>query len=502
VLPRYPLSNIYGIEIEPFAVEIAKATLWMTHGLIARQFGAAEPALPLATLNNLVCADSLKTDWPEVDAIIGNPPFHGDRRLRSVVGDDYIDWLKGEFGVGVKDHCVYFFRKTHQQMKPGTRAGLVATNTISQAKNRDASLTWIATNGGTITDAVSTKPWSGDAAVHVSIVAWGKDLEETPQFHLDGLPVEGITPSLKVGREHRTSVPLSGNSGVAFMGNNLLGMGFVVTDDERAELMSDARIDYSLVVKPLLGGDDIVSTPTQSPSRWAIDFGTMPLEEAEGFPAALAIVRERVKPGRESAKREAYRRRWWQYAEPVPAMRLALAGLSRWAACPLTGKRLIFTWAEPSWVPTHAVGAFAIEDEYTFGVLQSSAHEQWARAQGSTLEDRLRYTPTTVFGTYPFPWPRPNPGRRQAVEDAVKRILSARSAACTSSGRGLTKVYNAVDDGAYTDLREAHKALDRAVAISYGWEPSIMDEPGKLLSILYDLNEEQSRDPGYQPFAK
>ncbi len=213
VLPRYPIKNIHGIEIEPFAVEIAKATLWMTHGLIARQFGAAEPPLPLAPLTTLICADSLKTDWPEADAIIGNPPFHGDRRLRGVLGDDYISWLKDEYGVGVKDHCVYFFRKAHQQLGKGKRAGLVATNTISQAKNRDASLAWIAANGGTITDAVSTKPWSGDAKVHVSIVCWQKDGKGPNEFVLDGKQVEGITPSLTVGTEHREASELVGMTG-------------------------------------------------------------------------------------------------------------------------------------------------------------------------------------------------------------------------------------------------------------------------------------------------
>lgn len=501
VLPRYPLANIHGIEIDPFAVEIAKATLWMTHGLIARQFGAPEPPLPLQPLNTLMCADSLKTDWPDVDAIIGNPPFHGDRRLRSVVGDDYIEWLKDEFGVGVKDHCVYFFRKAHQRLKKGQRAGLVATNTISQAKNRDASLAWITANGGTIIDATSTKPWSGDAAVHVSIVTWEKGAKGPREHFLDGQQVEGITPSLTVGTEHQIAVPLPGNQGRAFMGNNLLGMGFVITDTERHALLANHQIDYAAVVHPLLGGDDIVSTVDQRPSRWAIDFGSMTLEEAEGYPAALQIVRDRVKPSRETAKREAYRRRWWQYAEPVPAMRAALATLPRWAACPLTGKRLIFTWAEPDWTPTHSIGAVAISDDYNFGLLSSSLHDLWARARGSTLEDRMRYTPTTVFGTFPFPWPPPTDEQRESVAEAARRIVAARRIACDSSGRGLTRVYNSMDDGAYSDLAAAHRDLDRAVLACYDWPTTMLDEKPKLLAALFERNAQMSKTKKYAPFG-
>jgi hypothetical protein len=501
VLPRYPLSNIYGIEIEPFAVEIAKATLWMTHGLIARQFGAAEPALPLATLNNLVCADSLKTDWPEVDAIIGNPPFHGDRRLRAVVGDDYIDWLKNEFGVGVKDHCVYFFRKTHQQMKPGTRAGLVATNTISQAKNRDASLAWIAANGGTITDAVSTKPWSGDAAVHVSIVAWQKGGIPDGEFRLDGVPVEGITPSLTPGRAHREARKLEGNRGHAYQGFLLNGIGFVITPDEAETLLARTDAKYRDVVAPFLNGEDIVDRPNQDPSRWVIDFGRLTLEEAELFPAALSIVRERVKPFRDGVSRKAHRERWWQFAETRPGLVRALEGLDRYIVTSRVGKRLIMSWGLAGWRPSEACVVFPSSDEYLWGILQSRIHEVWVRANGSTLEDRMRYVVTSCFDTFPFPWPSPRQDQIDTIVQAAKEVASARHQACISSGRGLTRVYNAMDDGAYTDLKDAHRALDRAVAASYGWEPSIVEEPGKLLSILHDLNEEQSRDPGYQPFV-
>lgn len=337
IMPRYPISNLYGIEIDPFAVEIAKATLWMTHALVAREYGAAEAPLPLPTLDHLICADSLKVEWPEVEAIIGNPPFHGDRRLRSVVGDEYIDWLTCTFGVGVKDHCVYFFRKTHEHLKDGQRAGLVATNTISQAKNRDASLVWITENGGTIVEAVSTKPWSGDAKVHVSVVCWAKGA--TPEApRLDGEQVAGITPSLTAGARHRTALVLPKNKGVAFNGFFVNGAGFVLDDAEAGDLLSRTDADYSKVVARYINGEDVVTRPLSDPSRWVIDFGTRTLEEADAFPAALAIVRERVKPVRDKVRRKAHRERWWQFAETRPGLVAATRSLaSRSRASPVSG---------------------------------------------------------------------------------------------------------------------------------------------------------------------
>ncbi|MDD2818718.1 MAG: hypothetical protein PHN51_09610 [Candidatus Nanopelagicales bacterium] len=500
-LPRYPLRNIHGIEIDPFAVEIAKATLWMTHALMARQYGAAEDPLPLQSLDTLDCADSLKIEWPKVDAIIGNPPFHGDRRLREVVGDAYIDGLKSEFGVGVKDHCVYFFRKAHTHLSKGQRAGLVATNTISQAKNRDASLVWIVANGGTIFEATSTKPWSGDAKVHVSIVCWEKGVVPPPPYLLDGREVEGITPSLTAGTEHRAAVKLAGNAGVGFVGYFPNGMGFVLDEDEAASLLGGTDADYSTVVFPFINGEDIVDRVSSDPSRWIIDFGRRALEEAGAFPAALDIVREKVKPFRDGVSRKAHRERWWQFAETRPGMTAALAPLTRYALAGLTGKRWIVAWGQPGWRPSHALAAFAFDDDYSFGVLASRPHDLWARANGSTLKGDLRYTPSTCFDT--FPWPtNPNDGRRATVAEAARRIVTERSAACQSLGKGLTAVYNAMDEGAFVNLKKAHDDLDRAVLACYGLPASLIKDRPALLSALFDLNEKAAADSIYDPFGR
>jgi len=182
----FPLSNIKGIEIDGFAVALARVTLWMGHTLAVRELELDESTLPLADLSGIRVGDALKLDWPRADAIIGNPPFHGSQHLRSVVGDVYVEWLKSHYQIGVKDYCVYWFRRAHDALAVTARAGLVGTNSISQNKGRSESLDYIVENDGVITNAVSSQRWPGEAKVHVSIVNWTKSPAKLKGFVLDG----------------------------------------------------------------------------------------------------------------------------------------------------------------------------------------------------------------------------------------------------------------------------------------------------------------------------
>lgn len=193
----FPLTNIRGIEINAFAVALARVTLWMAHKLAVDELDLDEATLPLEDLSGIQAGDALRTRWPRASVIVGNPPFHGDRNLRGLLGDDYIDWLKEEFGCGVKDHCVYWFRKAHDHLAPEQRAGLVGTNSVSQNRARSASLNYVVEHGGVITDAVSTQDWPGEANVDVSIVNWIREPDAPPEhFVLDEQQVPGIDTAL------------------------------------------------------------------------------------------------------------------------------------------------------------------------------------------------------------------------------------------------------------------------------------------------------------------
>ena len=496
----FPLSNIKGIDIDPFAVQLARVTMWMGHKLAVDELGLEERVLPLVDLSGIQRADALATNWPRADAIIGNPPYHGDRRLRGELGNEYVEWLKREFGVGVKDFCVYWFRKTQDHLRPDGRAGLVGTNSISQNRGRSASLDYIVHNGGVIIAAISSKDWSGEAAVDVSIVNWIKNPSQEPgEATLDGVRVGAITPSLRSADEPdvASATNLRANEGRAFQGPIPRGAGFVLTWEEGAELLTRRDVSYADVIRPYLVGDDIATQPHQQPTRYIIDFGVMPLEEAARYPAALHIVRERVKPKRDGDPD--FANSWWRLWRPRPEMRAALRGLTRFVAGTATGKRILFALADVNTCPSNAMNVFAFDAHFDIGVLLSSIHGAWARAQSSTLEDRIRYTPSSAF--LPFPWPQPHESHREVVAEVVQQLLETRSAICSEREIGLTRLYNEVDDGGYRPVYNLHRALDEAIAAAYDWPITAARDPIESNRLLLELNRAiSSGEVAYQPF--
>ena len=482
---HFPLHNMKGIEIDGFAVALARVTLWMGHKLAVDELGLSEATLPLADLSGIQVADALRIEWPRADAIIGNPPFHGTKSMRSVLGDDYVEWLRREFKVGVKDYCVYWFRKAHETLQEGQRAGLVGTNSIAEGKNREASLDYIADTGGLITNAVSSQDWPGEAAVHVSIVNWVKSVGPARPFLLDGAEVSGIATSLRATEKDFRGRTLEANGARQFFGVVQSGDGFILGPGEARALLSRSDADYSEVVKPFLVGDDITSNPSLEPSRWIIDFGEKPLEQASEWEAALAIVRSRVKPDRDRHTKKREREEWWKFSRTVQDLFCAIDPLSRFIACPATAKRIHMVWCDPVWVPSNAIAAFAFEDDFAIGLLSSAIHTRWATVQSTRLETRPRYT---VASFMTFPWPESN--GRDVAEIAIE-LISLRSQISLKQNIGLTRLYNEIDDGAWKRLRELHDGLDEAVALAYGWPASVAHDPDET-TVGYSNSTEQS----------
>lgn len=490
ILPFYPLNNLYGIDIEGIAVLIARLTLWMGQRQMIDRYGPAEDPLPLVDMSSIRRADALAAEWPEVDAIIGNPPFLGASLLRRSLGDEYLKWLKKRFGVGIKDLCVYWFRKAQDQLKPGQRAGLVGTNSISQNLGRSASLEYLLANGGVITDAISSQKWPGEAKVHVSLVNWIKAPDSAPtDFSLDGRPANSINASLRDEDPNSWEpLPLLQNRSRCFEGPSPKAKGLIL-DEEAAKRLLQADPANSDVVRPYLTASDITDSPSQTPSRWAIDFGLRTLEKCLGYKAPLDIVRKNVKPEREKNNRKSYREKWWIFAEPRTAMRRELSGLSRFAAVAGHAKRLVVIWCDPWTLASNATNVFAFADDYSMGILLSKTHDAWAWQRSSTLETRLRYTPTSVFET--FPWPHPASSiQRDAVAELSRKVIERRQEICEAEDFGLTRLYNLMDDGAYKDLKKLHKQLDEAVAVCYGWPKSIAQNASEIVRRLNQLNKE------------
>jgi hypothetical protein len=497
----FPLENMRGIEIEAYAVDLARLTLWMGHRLAVEELDLSERTLPLADLSGIRLDDALACEWPRADAIIGNPPYYGSQRLRDIYQPDYLDWLQRRFNCGLKDLCVYWFRRAADEMRPRDRAGLVGTNSISQNRARGASLNYVVEKGGVITDAVSRQKWPGEAVVNVSIVNWTQHPDPPPErFVLDGEEVAGISTRL---RESKLQVEeferLRHNGGRSFQGPIPAG-SFYLEPDEAEALLARDDADYPQVVRPYLVGDDITEDPQQQPRRFVIDFGFRPLEEAMGHPAALDLVRKRVKPERDRNRDAHFRKYWWRFGRPRGEMREALAPLSRYIAGNRIGKRFLFAWADAGVCPSDLTIVFAFEDDYFMGVLTSSIHQAWAKAEASTLRIDLRYTPTSCFES--FPWPQPKDAVRSEIGEHAKRLIERRQAICVERRLGLTDFYNQLEEGAWQEVADLHRDLDRAVAHAYGWPAGVADEPLEIRTRLAALHAQiVAGMVEYQPFA-
>src|SRR5439155_7758767 len=168
----------YGIDINPFAVELAKVTMMIARKLAIDELHVTEEALPLANLDaNFTACDALldaqgnPASWPKADVIIGNPPFAGAKRLKPERGVDYVNAVRKAYPdvPGMADYCVYWFRKAHEALPPcqpedpvAGRAGLVGTQNVRNNQSRVGGLDHVV-KAGTIVEAVDNQPWSGEA---------------------------------------------------------------------------------------------------------------------------------------------------------------------------------------------------------------------------------------------------------------------------------------------------------------------------------------------------
>ena len=436
------LKQFYGMDINPFAVESARVTLMIARKVAIDKFELTENYLPLDSLDdNILCQDALFNDWVKADAIIGNPPFLGGKHLRINLRDDYVDKVFNKYSK-VKDSvdfCAYWFRVAHENIEQKGRAGLVATNSISQGKSRVAALDYITQNGGHIHDAISSKPWSGEANVHVSIVNWCKQQPE--QYYLDDNQVSQINSSLQTHIDVSIAKTLKANKNKSFQGVIPVGKGFYI-DSSQAEKWIKIDAKNKEVLKLSCSADDLTSKPHGKASRWIIDFNDMSLEDASDYSLPFEHLKLTVKPERDKNRRKTTRLNWWKFGEKRPAMREAIKDLSFYFSVPRHSKWFIFLPVKKYNLPADSTTVVISDDFYILGILTSKVHRLWIQAKKSTLEDRTRYVHTKCFETFPFPQ---NP--TSETVDSIRKIMTQlheyRTQQMEKKQWGITKLYNA-----------------------------------------------------------
>ncbi len=538
--PRLDPHNVLGIELNPYAKELAGVSIWIGHIQWMLDHGYGFPRDPvLQPLDNIELRDAIlardaegfpiPATWPAAEFVVGNPPFLGTKRVRLSLGDEYVDDMFAAWEGAVareSDLACYWHELARRQIAAGAsrRAGLLATNSIRGGANR-VTLDHVKASGD-IFMAWSDEPWIVDgAAVRVSIVA--QDDGSEAERALDGEPVGEINSNLTSGVDVTQARVLPENQGVSFMGDTK-GGAFDISGDTAREMLSqptnvNGRTNAGVVV-PWVNGLDVTRRPRD---MFIIDFGTgLSESEAAAYETPFEYVAEHVQPTRARNRRKAYRDRWWLHVEPRPAMRNALAPLPRFIGTPTVAKHRLFAWLSAPTLPDHQLIVIAREDDYTFGVLHSRAHELWSLRMGTWLGvgNDPRYTPTTTFETFPFPWPLDTPdealtaqqrGQRDAIGAAARALDEARrrwlnppelvreepdvlpslpprllpageDAERELRRRTLTNLYNARPAW----LSHLHSALDSAVFAAYGWpesvSPSELGEEellGRLLAV-------------------
>ena len=473
----------------------------------------------------------LHVENPGFDALVGTPPFVGGQKITGLFGTDYRDFQvlhTADGRRGSADLCAYFFLRAGRLLKAGGNFGLLAVNTIAEGDTRQAGLEAMLKSGYAIYAAWPNRPWPGVAAVVVSQV----HVHRGPwrgAFTLYGAAVPTISAFLS-SEDEWSPKPLKANADKSFIGSYVLGMGFTISEEQaRERIAHDAKNAEALF--PYLNEEDLNSHPEQKPSRWVINFWDWPLDRdaeanwhgaseehqtdwlrdghvpkdyparvAADFPELLAIVRELVKPERDSNNRRERREKWWHFAEKCPALYHAIGRgrsfarhpdgwedtsipLRQVLACSLVSKHFAVGVRPNNEVWAHRLAIFAMPDMGEFALLSSTINDIWARKNSSSLETRLNYSPSDAFETLPFP------DNIESLQGLGAAYAQARSSIMLVQQAGLTDLYNRLHDPACTDaqivnLRSLRRQIDVAVLQAYGWTEIALNHDFHAVSYL------------------
>ena len=532
-------ANVLGIEINRYAAELARVTVWigeiqwmLKNGYDCRRNPILDSLDHIEHRDALLGEEGREAPWPTVDVIVGNPPFLGGSKKRGELGDDIFKSLARAFPKDRvppgADLVCYWFDKARLQIETGRcqSAALVATNSIRGGANQTVLARICATSR--IFNAWSDEEWINEgAAVRVSLVCFGTG--EGEGALLDGVAVARIHADLTAGEglNLTQAQALTENAGASFQGSQKIGAFDIEGALARQWLKrpNPHGLPNSDVLKPSWNGLDLTRRPRDG---WIIDYGTTRSEaEAALYEAPFAYLTQHVKAEREKNNRACYRKYWWQHGEPRIAMRARLSGLPRYLALSSVTKHIFWRWLDSRTLPDKALIVIARADDTTFGILHSRFHELWSLRMCTWLGvgNDPRYTPTTCFETFPFPagltpcdtaqtapigpfaesiaqaaqhlnalrehWLNPDEWVDWAMTPQEEKAgYSPRPVAKPGyetdlKKRTLTNLYNARP--AWLTL--AHQALDNAVAAAYGWADYKADLPDEaILRRLLALN--------------
>ncbi|MCU0756950.1 MAG: class I SAM-dependent DNA methyltransferase, partial [Xanthomonadales bacterium] len=444
-----------------------------------------------------------KAEWPAADFVVGNPPFIGTKRMRQLLGDGYVDAVRGvrpEIEDSA-DFVMLWWAKAAELVKSGAlrRSGLITTKALQQNFNRRVVAQYV----GPDTDvalayAIPNHPWvdSKDGAavrIAMTVIAAGLNSGRLSLVQQESQGIDGETEvelattnglincDLRIGANLQNINPLRANHQISGMGVALHGAGFVLTPDQAEEM----RPLGESVIRGYVGGRDLLQSPRE---RFIVDFSGLSMNEARlSNPAAFQRVMDHVKPERDHNSRKSIRELWWRFGWERPILRRALIGLGRYIGTTETAKHRVFQFVRGDILADHMVVCVASASAQMLGVLSSRLHAIWALALGGRLGagNDPRYNKNRCWDPFPFPL---------SISEFQNEIATLAEQIDTHRKRQqalhpeltLTGAYNVLEklrrgeplnekerriheQGLVSVLRELHDELDRAVFAAYGW---------------------------------
>jgi len=476
-----------------------------------------------------------KAQWPQVDFIVGNPPFIGKLKMRESLGDGYVQALR-EVWQDVPDSAdfvMYWWNHAAQLVASGNvkRMGLITTNSLTMLYNRRVVQAALDTNTH-LCIAIADHPWvdsANGAAVRIAMTSLaqgegeGQSLvvtNETAGEHGEmNVALQSDTglihADLSVGANVSKALPLKAAQGMSHMGVILVGSGFILNRSDPLLGLEPAAI------KPYLNGRDLTQT---SRGVFVIDLAGLTQEETRTkFPHCYQRLYDTVRVERVVSRDSYLRDNWWLFRRTNMQLRSGLFGLKRYIGTTETAKHRTFSFIDGAVLPDQKIRVVTSDDAFHLGVLSSRTHVDWALATGGRLgvgNDPV-YNNTRCFETFPFP--AEDTGLTLELRDQIanlaeqidihrKRVQSLQNNS-SDVGLTLTGLYNVLEalregrqltakektihtQGLVGVLKDLHDDLDAAMLQAYGWtdlNAAAPDTP-ELLTRLVALNARRAAE--------
>ena len=494
---RVSINQFFGIEINDFAVAVAQTALWIAENQMLQEtegeIGKPLQAFPIKNYPEIVCENANRVDWQKIfgehapakfDYIIGNPPFHGARNKSKQQSQDIKKVFSGWDNLGNLDYVTCWYKKAADYIgKKNTRCAFVSTNSICQGDSIGALWKNLFGEGIHIDFAHRTFKWLSDsdnpAHVHCVVVGFSRARNRKPKKIFDGdnfTIATNINPYLvddenifvESRNEPLCDVPEIG------IGNKPIDDGnYLFTPDELEIFLRDEPAAKKFF-RPWYGAEEFI----KGKKRYCLWLGNLSDAEIDSMP----LCRERV----ENVRR-------YRLASKSPGTRQIADKPTRFHVENFPhGKFLVMaktSSGERQYIPMGFMDdsvlcsdkVFILPDAqiYHFGILTSSIHMAWMRMTNCPLGTSYSYSIAIVYNN--FPWPTPSPAQKRLIEESAQKILDVRK---EFSDWTFAKLYD--EDTMPAELRWAHKSNDYAVALAYGFEKFLNDEP-KIVSELMKL---------------